>query len=98
MATTASLERVMDALGDNEKYNAVLQGLSALAMSKRKTGAAANSAFEEVFQLLDEMNINKIKCTIRSASLVIDAAASSTNVGIIAQGTKLIQRQRWSPV
>lgn len=77
----------MDGLGDSEKYNAVLQGLSSLVMSQKKTGVTAESAFEELFQLLDEMHSNKIKCTIRTASLVVDAAAATTNVSIIAQGT-----------
>lgn len=84
--TTASLERVMDGLGESEKYNAVLQGVSSLLMGKKKAGDAATVAFEEVFQLLDEMHANRIKCTIRTASAVIDAATATTNIGIIAQG------------
>lgn len=86
LSTTASFERVMDGLGNAEKYNAVLQGLSNLIMSQKKTNDAAEKAFEEVFQLLDEMHSNKIKCTRRSASNLVDAAASSTNVRVIAQG------------
>lgn len=86
IATTASFERVMEGLGDPEKYNAVLQGVSSLVMSQKKTGATAERAFEELFQLLDEMHSNKIKCTIRSAALVVDAAAATTNASIIAQG------------
>ena len=88
--TTASLERVMDGLGENEKYNAVLQGLSGILMGKRKGSKgsdAAGGTFEEIFQLLDEMHANRIKCTIRSASAVVDAATATTNIGIITQGT-----------
>lgn len=84
--TTASLERVMDSLGEDEKYNAVLQGVSGIVMGKKKVGAAAKGAFEEVFQLLDEMHINRVKCTLRTASAVVDAAASSTNISIITEG------------
>lgn len=84
--TTASLERVMDGLGESEKYNAVLQGVSSLLMGKKKAGDAAQGAFEEVFQLLDEMHANRIKCTIRTASAVVDAATATTNIGIITQG------------
>lgn len=86
MATTASLERVMDGLGESEKYNAVLQGVSSLVMGKKKGGAAAKGAFEEVFQLLDEMHANRIKCTIRTASAVVDAATATTSIGIITEG------------
>lgn len=90
LATTASLERVMDGLGEGEKYNAVLQGVSGLLMGKKKAGAGANGAFEEVFQLLDEMHINRIKCTLRTASAVVDAATATTNIGIITEGTACI--------
>lgn len=76
----------MDGLGESEKYNAVLQGVSSLLMSKKKGGDAAQVAFEEVFQLLDEMHANRIKCTIRTASAVVDAATATTNIGIITQG------------
>lgn len=89
MMTTASLERVMDGLGENEKYNAVLQGLSGILMGKkkgRKGGDAAGGTFEEVYQLLDEMHANRIKCTIRSASAVVDAATATTNISVITQG------------
>lgn len=84
--TTASLERVMDGLGESDKYNAVLQGVSSLLMGKKKAGDAAQGAFEEVFQLLDEMHANRIKCTIRTASAVVDAATATTNIVIITQG------------
>lgn len=76
----------MDGLGESEKYNAVLQGVSSLLMGKKKGGAAANGAFEEVFQLLDEMHANRIKCTVRTASAVVDAATATTNIGIITEG------------
>lgn len=76
----------MDGLGESEKYNAVLQGVSSLLMGKKKGGAAANGAFDEVFQLLDEMHANRIKCTIRTASAVVDAATATTNIGIIKEG------------
>jgi len=85
LATTASLERVMDGLGESEKYNAVLQGVSSIVMSK-KGRAAGTGAFDEVFQLLDEMHANRIKCTIRTASTVVDAATATANVGIISEG------------
>lgn len=55
-------------------------------MGKKRDGAAANRAFEEVFQLLDEMHSNRIKCTIRTASAVVDAATATTNIGIITEG------------
>lgn len=86
MLATASLERVIDGLTESEKYNAVLQGVSGILMGKKKEGAAALGAFQEVFQLLDEMDANRIKCTIRTASAVVDAAAATTNIGIITQG------------
>lgn len=89
MMTTASLERVMDGLGENEKYNAVLQGLSGILMGKKKGKDVAGGTFEEVFQLLDEMHANRIKCTIRSASAVVDAATATTNISVITQGAVL---------
>eukprot|EP00903_Cladosiphon_okamuranus_P016116 g14873.t1 len=92
LATTASLERVMDGLGESEKYNAVLQGVSSLLMGKKKGGSAANGAFEEVFQLLDEMHANRIKCTIRTASAVVDAATATANIGIITEVFAKIRR------
>eukprot|EP00752_Nemacystus_decipiens_P011312 g10052.t1 len=82
----------MDGLGESEKYNAVLQGVSSLLMGKKKGGAAANGAFEEVFQLLDEMNANRITCTIRTASAVVDAATATTNIGIITEVFTKIRR------
>lgn len=85
LATTASLERVMDGLGESEKYNAVLQGVSSILMSKNGR-ASGTGAFDEVFQLLDEMHVNRIKCTIRTASAVVDAATATANVGIISEG------------
>lgn len=90
LATTASLERVMDGLGESEKYNAVLQGVSSIMMGKKKGGAAAVDAFEEVYHLLDEMHANRIKCTIRTASAVVDAATATTNVGIITEGVDFV--------
>ncbi len=85
LATTASLERVMDGLGESEKYNAVLQGVSSIVMNKNGRSAGTD-AFGEVFQLLDEMHANRIKCTIRTASAVVDAATATANVGIISEG------------
>lgn len=76
----------MNGLGDSEKYNAVLQGVSSIVMGKKKVGGAAMGSFEEVFQLLDEMHANRIKCTIRTASAVVDAATSTTNIGVITKG------------
>lgn len=90
MTTTASLERVMDGLGESEKYNAVLQGVSSILMGKKKGGATAAGAFEEVFQLLDEMHANRIKCTLRTASSVVDAAAATTNISIITNGEDVV--------
>lgn len=87
---TASLERVMEGLGENEKYNAVLQGVSSIVMGKKKVGEAARGAFEEVFQLLDEMHSNRIKCSIRTASAVVDAATATTDIGIITKGLRCI--------
>ncbi|CAM9803481.1 unnamed protein product [Scytosiphon promiscuus] len=87
-----SLERVMDGLGESEKYNAVLQGVSSIAMGKRKIGGAAMGSFEEVFQLLDEMHANRIKCTIRTASAVVDAATATTNIGVITKVLSKIRR------
>lgn len=91
---TASLERVMDGLSEGEKYNAVLQGVSGIVMSKKGGGSAARTAFEEVFQLLDEMHSNRIKCTIRTASAVVDAATATTSVSIISQGAILERAER----
>lgn len=76
----------MEGLGENEKYNAVLQGVSSIVMGKKKVGDAARGAFEEVFQLLDEMHANRIKCSIRTASAVVDAATATTDIGIITKG------------
>lgn len=76
----------MDGLGESEKYNAVLQGVSSIVMGKKKVGGAAMGSFEEVFQLLDEMHANRIKCTIRTASAVVDAATATTNIGVITKG------------
>ncbi|CAM9455809.1 unnamed protein product [Pylaiella littoralis] len=92
LATTASLDRVMDGLGESEKYNAVLQGLSNILMGKKRGGAAATGSFEEVYQLLDEMHANRIKCTIRTASAVVDAATATTNIGIITEVFSKIRR------
>ena len=77
----------MDGLSESEKYNAVLHGVSNMVIGKKNGGAKAESAFEDVFQLLDEMNANRIKCTLRTASAVVDAATAMTNISIIAQGT-----------
>lgn len=75
----------MDGLGESEKYNAILQGVSSIMMGK-KGRDTDTGAFDEVFQLLDEMHANRIKCTIRTASAVVDAATATANVGIIAEG------------
>lgn len=82
----ASFERVLDGLGEEEKYNAVLQGLSNLIISERKTAERDARSFDEVFALLDEMRANKIKCTTRTASAVVDAAAATANVTTISRG------------
>lgn len=90
IVATASFERVMDGLGEEEKYNAVLQGLSSLLISKKYRGGGGKDSFQEVSQLLDEMHANKIKCTTRTGSVVVDAATATANVSIIAQGTTSI--------
>ncbi|CAM9495230.1 unnamed protein product [Ectocarpus sp. 12 AP-2014] len=92
LVKTASLERVMEGLGENEKYNAVLQGVSSIVMGKKKVGDAARGSFEEVFQLLDEMHANRIKCSIRTASAVVDAATATTDIGIITKVFSKIRR------
>ena len=83
---TASLERVMDGLSESEKYNAVLQGVSNLVMGKKGGAAAAEVSFKEVFQLLDEMDTNRVKCNPRTASAVVDAATATTSINIITAG------------
>lgn len=87
LAAAASLERAMDGLSESEKYNAVLHGVSSMVMGRKNGGAKAEGIFEEMFQLLDEMNANRIKCTLRTASAVVDAATSMTNISIISKGT-----------
>ncbi|CAM9119273.1 unnamed protein product, partial [Discosporangium mesarthrocarpum] len=87
--STVSLERVMDGLGEAEKYNAVLQGLATMTMSKKAT---KEEAFDEIFQLLEEMRANRIKCNTRTGSAVVDAAAASVNISVISRAFTSLRR------
>mmetsp|Transcript_23762 Transcript_23762/g.30784 ORF Transcript_23762/g.30784 Transcript_23762/m.30784 type:complete len:414 (-) Transcript_23762:278-1519(-) len=70
-----SVDRVLGSMGEDEKYNAVVQGLAAI-ISEGKEGRK----FEELFELLTEMQNKRIKPNSRSLSLSIDAAAASGDV------------------
>ncbi|CAM9264507.1 unnamed protein product [Choristocarpus tenellus] len=60
-----------------------------MIMSKKSSG---EGAFQEVLQLLGEMQTNKIKCNIRTGSAVVDAAAATANIGIIQQAFTSLRR------
>eukprot|EP00953_Heterococcus_sp_UTEX-ZZ885_P016746 9397-Heterococcus_DN1.PRE.2 len=87
LAVNKSFERVLDSLGDADKYNAVLQGLAGLALTNKGSGR-----FPEVLQLLDEMHANGIKCSDRSSAAVIDAAAASADVSVVADALSRLRR------
>ncbi|CAM9187378.1 unnamed protein product [Chrysoparadoxa australica] len=82
-----NFDRVLDSLGDKDKYNAVLQGLAQMAMTSGRSGSA-----EEIDQLLDEMVANKITCLEGSASAVIDAATASTDTERVSSIMSKIRR------
>lgn len=93
LSVNKSFERVLDGLGDIDKYNAVLQGLAGMTTSSKKKDASKwSTRFEDLSQLLDEMHANKIPCSDRSAASVIDAATASADVAVVAPTFSRLRR------
>mmetsp|Transcript_18530 Transcript_18530/g.26122 ORF Transcript_18530/g.26122 Transcript_18530/m.26122 type:complete len:389 (+) Transcript_18530:44-1210(+) len=76
LAEYSQVVKVLDEMNDEEKYNSILQGLAGLASENSK----GQNRLNEAMKLLEEMRDRRITCTTRSASMMIDAAANSSDV------------------
>ncbi|CAN0080734.1 unnamed protein product [Heterosigma akashiwo] len=70
--SSLSVDKVLESLGEPEKYNAVLQGLANILVEEPGSGRS----FNELGELLREMRERKIRPTARSLAAAVDAAAA----------------------
>ncbi|KAG5185578.1 hypothetical protein JKP88DRAFT_354141 [Tribonema minus] len=87
LVVSKSFDRVLDSLSDQDRYNAVLQGLAGIAVS-----SSGKDRFVELLKLLDEMADRNIGCTTRSGGAVVDAAASTAEVAKVATAMSKLRR------
>ena len=84
---TSLFDDAVAKLSDTEKYNQVIQGLVARADEPNRgvDQADARRALIETFGLLDEMVERSLQCSDQTLKCLIDAAAASGDVGVMAQ-------------
>eukprot|EP00968_Pinguiococcus_pyrenoidosus_P005348 scaffold343_cov245-Pinguiococcus_pyrenoidosus.AAC.16 len=75
-----ALSRVLTGLGEDEKYNTVLAGLSTTLLAQLRSGTdrgGAESQLSELLSLLQEMQGKRIEVSDPAAGIVLDSVAAS---------------------